>query len=49
MARDSVESLSGVDVPWATIQSISSAVTPDRSRAIVIARDAPRPVGSATR
>ena len=33
IARVSVTSLSGVDVPWATIQSISSGVTPALRRA----------------
>ena len=46
MARVSVESLSEVDVPCATIQSTSSGATPLLRSALVIARVWPRPVGS---
>src|SRR3954465_13985132 len=46
MARVSVTSFSDVDVPWATIQSISSGATSALRSAFVIARDWPRPVGS---
>ena len=46
IALVSVTSLSGVDVPWATMWSISSGATPACCIAIVIALAAPRPVGS---
>ena len=46
IARVSVTSLSGVEVPWATMWSISSGATPAWRIALVIAIAAPRPVGS---
>ncbi len=46
IARVSVTSLRDVEVPWATIQSISSGATPELRMAFVIARAWPRPVGS---
>jgi hypothetical protein len=46
MARVSVTSLSGVEVPWATTWSISSGATSAWRMAFVMAIAAPRPVGS---
>jgi hypothetical protein len=46
MARVSVTSLSGVEVPCATTWSISSGATPAWRIALVMAMAAPRPVGS---
>ncbi len=46
MAFVSVTSLSHVDVPWATMWSISSGATPAWRIAFVMAIAAPRPVGS---
>src|SRR6185503_782014 len=46
IARVSVTSLSRVDVPWATMWSISSGATPAWRIALVMAIVAPRPVGS---
>src|SRR2546426_6759018 len=46
IARVSVTSFSGVDVPWATMWSISSDPRPAWRMAFVMAIVAPRPVGS---